>query len=138
MKTLFLSIALLISTLSFAQETKGITIEVTIDNVTSDEGKVIAALHTSETFMVANGVKNAESKITNGKVTFTFKGVSPGTYAVMALHDKNENNRMDFEANGMPKENYGTSNNPMIYGPPQFSESKFEVASEDIKMNIRF
>ena len=138
MKTLILSIALLFSTVFFAQEEKGITIEVTIDNVTSDEGKVMMGLHTSDTFMIANGVKNADGKITNGKITITFEGVKPGTYAIMALHDKNDNGRMDFEANGMPKENYGTSNSPMAYGPPQFAESKFEVGTENLKMNIRF
>lgn len=138
MKSLFLSLALLVSFISTAQEADGATIEVTIDNVTSDEGKVIIGLHTSDTFMVSQGVKNGESKITDGKVTFTFTDVKPGTYAIVALHDVNENNRMDFEANGMPKESYGSSNNPMSYGPPQFSESKFEVTKENIKMTIRF
>ena len=56
----------------------------------------------------------------------------------MALHDENDNNAMDFEDNGMPKESYGMSNNPMSYGPPQFATAKFEVASEDLEMNIRF
>ncbi len=138
MKTLLLSIALLFSAFTFGQDTKGISIEVTIDNVTSDEGKVILGLHTSETFMVANGIQSKESKIVDGKITVTFESVTPGTYAIIALHDKNENNRMDFETNGMPKENFGSSNNPMSYGPPQFSASKFEVENEDIKMNIRF
>jgi len=138
MKTLILSIALVFSSFIFAQNTNGISIEITIDNVTSNEGKVILGLHTSDTFMVAQGVKSAESKITDGKVTVTFEGVQPGTYAIIALHDVNENGRMDFEANGMPKESYGTSNNPMAYGPPQFSESKFEVGNEKLAMNIRF
>ena len=137
MKSLFLLITVLFSTFIFSHEAKGVAIEVIIDNVTSDDGKVILGLHTSETFMIAEGIKKAESKIVSGKVTITFKNVQPGTYAVIALHDKNENNRMDFE-NGMPKESYGSSNNPMDYGPPQFSASKFEVGNENLKMNIRF
>lgn len=138
MKSFILSITLLFSTFIFAQEVKGISIEVTIDNVTNNEGKVVLALHTSETFMVSQGVKNAESKIEDGKVTIVFEGVAPGSYAIMAMHDQNENGRMDFEPNGMPKESYGTSNNPMSYGPPQFAESKFEVGTENQKINIRF
>ncbi len=138
MKSFILSIALLFSISIFAQEEKGISIEVTIDNLTNDDGKVVLALHTSETFMVSQGVKNAESKIHDGKVTIVFDGVAPGSYAIMAMHDQNENGRMDFEPNGMPKESYGTSNNPMSYGPPQFSESKFEVGTENQKINIRF
>ncbi|MBT8304706.1 MAG: DUF2141 domain-containing protein [Bacteroidia bacterium] len=138
MKTIIYSFALLISSICLAQETKGITIEIDIDNISNNEGKVLLSLHTSETFMKGLGVMNTESKIINGKINVTFENVQPGVYAVMALHDKNENNRMDYDANGMPKENYGSSNNPMSYGPPQFSESKFEVDNEDLKMNIRF
>jgi len=138
MKSLILSITLLFSTFIFAQEVKGVSIQVTVDNVTNNEGKVVFALHTSETFMVSQGVKNAESEIKDGKVTIVFEGVTPGSYAIMALHDQNENGRMDFEPNGMPKESYGTSNNPMNYGPPQFTESKFEVGAENQQINIRF
>ena len=138
MKSIILSIALLFSAFIFAQEVKGVSIEVTVDNVTNNEGKVVFALHTSETFMVSQGVKNLESKIQDGKVTILFEGVTPGSYAIMALHDQNENGRMDYEPNGMPKESYGTSNNPMSYGPPKFAESKFEVGTENQKMNIRF
>jgi uncharacterized protein (DUF2141 family) len=54
----------------------------------------------------------------------------------MVLHDKNGNNQMDFESNGMPKEAYGMSNNPMSYGPPQFSDAAIEV-KEDQKIVIR-
>jgi len=138
MKSVILLLSILISSLSFSQNEKGINIEVSVDNAFNDEGKVLFSLHTSETFMKAPGIMNAESKISNGKVTITFENVKPGSYAIMALHDANENNRMDFETNGMPKENYGSSNNPMSYGPPQFSESKFEVSDEDLNIKIRF
>ncbi len=138
MKTLFLFIAILFSTLGFAQETEGISIEISIDNILNNKGKIILALHTSETFMKGPGILNEVSSITDGKVTVSFKNVKPGTYAVIALHDENENNRMDFQDNGMPKESYGSSNNPMAYGPPQFSESKFDVSTDNLKMDIRF
>jgi uncharacterized protein (DUF2141 family) len=45
---------------------------------------------------------------------------------------------MDLEDNGMPKESYATSGSTFSYGPPQFSESKFEVSNNDIIMNLRF
>ncbi len=63
--------------------------------------------------------------------------VKPGAYAIMVLHDENENNRMDFE-NGMPQENYGMSNNPLYYGPPNFSEAKFEVTNKNLNFDVRF
>ena len=138
MKNLVLTLVLAFSTLfSFAQD-EGITITVTVDNVTNDKGKVLMSLHTSETFMKGKGIKDAETTIENGKVTITFENVLPGDYAILALHDENDNKRMDYEDNGMRKESFGMSNNVMIMGPPQYEDAKFKVANEDLDLNIRF
>jgi uncharacterized protein (DUF2141 family) len=56
----------------------------------------------------------------------------------MAIHDENENNAMDFDPSGMPIESYGMSNNPLSYGPPNFTEAKFELKEEDLELAIRF
>jgi uncharacterized protein (DUF2141 family) len=140
MKYLFLSIALTLSTLlGFSQEeNKGITITVTIDNAKNDTGKVLMSLHTSETFMKGKGIIDSESEIKDGKVIITFKNVQPGEYAIMALHDENGNQRMDFRENGMPLESYGTSNNVMAFGPPLYDDAKFKVEDNDLELNIRF
>ena len=138
MKNLILTIALVLTSIfSFSQD-KGISITVTVDNVKNDTGKVSFALHTKDTFMKGNGIMNTETEIKDGKVTITFENVQPGDYAIMALHDENENERMDFRENGMPLESYGTSNNVMAFGPPQYDDAKFNVEKENIEMNIRF
>jgi uncharacterized protein (DUF2141 family) len=138
MKSLILKLVIvLIASFTYAQNT-GQNITVTIDNVTSDEGKVLFALHTKDTFMKGEGIDTAQSTIENGKVSVTFKNVQAGEYAIVALHDANDNGRMDFQENGMPLEAYGTSNNPMFFGPPQYDEAKFEVATTDLEMKIRF
>ena len=77
-------------------------------------------------------------EIKDGKITLTFENVLPGDYAIMALHDENENMRMDFEDNGMPKESYGISNNVMSFGPPQYDDAKFKVENKNLKLKIRF
>lgn len=139
MKTLSLFIALIISTtLSFAQETKGQDITVTVENIANTRGSLSIGLHSEDTFMKSGGVKNISSKITGNKVTVTFKNVAPGNYAIMVLHDENNNKQMDFEPNGMPAESYGISNNPMLMGPPAFSDGKFEVASKNVELTIKF
>ena len=139
-KILTLVIAFTLSvTFINAQETKtGKDITVTINNIANNNGNVLLSLHTEETFMKGNGIDMLKSKIVDGSVTVTFKNVAPGTYAIMALHDANENNRMDFQENGMPKESYGVSNNSMSFGPPQFSTAKFEMKNENIEMKIIF
>lgn len=140
MKTLTLIIALVLSVnFSNAQEAKdGKTITVTIENITNNNGSVILGLHTEDTFMKGQGIANAESKIVDGKVTVTFENVEAGTYAIMALHDENDNKRMDFQDNGMPKESYGMSNNPVSYGPPQYASAKFELKDQDLDLKIIF
>ena len=139
MNKLFLTFALvLISAFSLAQEDKGVTITVTIDNVKNDKGEVVLSLHTSETFMKGKGIQDVETAIKDGKIAITFKNVLPGEYAVMALHDENSNKRMDFRDNGMPIESYGMSNNVMAFGPPQYDDAKFKVGEEDLELSIRF
>lgn len=115
----------------------GQNITVTIKNIKNNKGSVLLGLHTKDTFMKGPGIKNLKSKIENGQVTVTFTNVEAGTYAIMVMHDENDNKRMDFE-NGMPLESYGMSNNPMSYGPPQYSDAKFEVTDEDLEFNIIF
>lgn len=140
MKTLTLIIALVLSVnFSNAQDNKtGKSITVTIENIVNNNGSVVLGLHTEDTFMKGQGIASAESKIVDGKITVTFENVEAGTYAIMALHDENENKRMDFQENGMPKEAYGMSNNPMSYGPPQYSAAKFELKDEDLDLKIIF
>ena len=68
----------------------------------------------------------------------TFTHIQPGVYAVSVLHDENDNNRMDFETNGMPKENYAMSQNPMLMGPPSFKDVKFTIDRADLDLTLRF
>lgn len=139
MKTVTLALSFFfLSIIAMAQEKTGIDITITIENVNSDEGKILAGLHTEETFMKGMGVQNLQSSIKDGMVTLTFSDVAPGDYAIMAMHDANENNRMDYQSNGMPIENYGMSGNDMTMGPPTFNSAKFTVSDEDLEMNIRF
>lgn len=139
MKTLSLIIVFILSvSFSNAQESKkGKNITVTIENITNNNGHVLLSLHTEDTFMKNQGIQTKKSEIVDGKVTVTFENIEAGTYAVMALHDENDNNRMDFEDNGMPKESYGMSNNPAAFGPPQFANAKFDLKG-DLEMKIKF
>ena len=80
--------------------------------------------------------KNA--KIVEGKSIVVFENIEPGDYAVVCFHDKNDNDKMDFQENGMPMEDYGASNNIMSFGPPTYSNAKFTVADENVKLEIKF
>ena len=139
MKTIALIFTFIISTtLSFAQETKGQDVTITIENISNGRGHVVIGLHTADTFMKTEALQQTAAKVKDGKVIYTFKNVTPGNYAILALHDENDNKRMDFEPNGMPLESYGLSNNPMLMGPPTFTDGKFEVTDKNVEITIKF
>lgn len=141
-KYLILSFAFiftLTSLFSFSQnQDTGITITVTVDNLKNNTGQVIFSLHTEATFMKGKGIMDTTSAIKDGKVSITFKNVKPGDYAILGLHDENENGEIDFKENGMPLESYGMSNNVMSFGPPQYLDGLFIVKDKDLNMNIKF
>ncbi len=113
------------------------TITATVVNVTSNNGKVSYALYNKDNFM-KEPVKAKSSKIIDGKSTVVFNDVPAGEYAIVCYHDKNDNNKMDFQPNGMPIENYGASNNVMNFGPPQYEDAKFTIIDNNVSLEIRF
>jgi uncharacterized protein (DUF2141 family) len=113
------------------------SITVTVANVSSNKGKVSYALYDKDNFM-KKPVQTQSSSPKGKKSTVTFTNIAPGNYAVICFHDANSNDKMDFQANGMPLEDYGASNNSMSFGPPNFEDSKFEVSDKDVTLEIRF
>ena len=145
MQQVLVVIALLFSSILLAQTTEetnnltnGQQIKVSVVNVSSDEGTVGFALYNEATFMKAAPINAAGAAIENGVSTVVFENIPAGAYAIICYHDVNGNNRLDFDSNGMPLEAYGTSNNALSFGPPQFDNSKFEVASEPVTLEIKF
>jgi len=138
MKSIVLFLGLAFMGLTVVAQEETVTVTVTIENVLNDEGTLLVSLHTQQTFMKGGGIIDLAKKARKGQVTFTFENVKPGTYAIMAMHDVNDNQRMDYEANGMPKESYGMSGNDMTMGPPTFDSAKFVVNEEELSLNIRF
>ena len=62
-----------------------------------------------------------------------------GVYALKIYIDKNFNNKFDFNIFGLPKEQYGFSNNTInLFGPPNFKKSSFKLNIEKkIKIKLR-
>jgi uncharacterized protein (DUF2141 family) len=141
MKTIILTIALSLTALFLNAQiendtiARGTTIHVSVA-LKSDAGQVLFGLHNESTFMKIP-LEALKSDIIEGKAEVTFLDVLPGIYGILVFHDKNNNERMDFDETGMPLESYGASNNVMNYGPPMWSDAKFEVGSDPIEMEIR-
>lgn len=134
MKTIIYAVVLMLGSLIYGQENS--TITVAVNNATSDVGKMHFALYTKGSFMKKPDA-SATGIIKDGKTVVTFENIEPGVYAILCFQDKNENERMDFELNGMPKEPYGMSNNEYLMGPPTWESTKFTVKDEPLVIEIR-
>jgi len=118
---------------------KGVNLTVAVPNVSGTEGSVLFALYNSrEKFIKRETLASKSSTIKNSTATVTFENIVPGTYAIVCLHDKNGNQRMDFNSEGMPAEDYGMSNNVFLMGPPNFEDAKFTVENKSLDLTINF
>lgn len=114
-------------------------IRVVVNNIRNASGFIGVAL-----FEAKDGFPDKPEHAITGKripagdhSEIIFENVPYGTYAVSVLHDENGNGRMDKNFIGIPKEGFGTSNNPKIRrGPPSFSESSFSLESHELAMKI--
>jgi uncharacterized protein (DUF2141 family) len=112
-------------------------LHVKIDNLKNDKGKLVIALFdNSDDFLkntVAEKIVEIDDDLT-GQVDF--KITTPGSYAVVAFHDRNENGDLDV-AVIIPREPYGFSNNARsMFGPPRFKKASFEVVDSDVEIEF--
>lgn len=127
------------SFLGYAQnENKTFDVVAKVSNIESNDGKMYYVLYDSaEGMMQRKAVQRHESEIENGVSTITFTDVAIGDYSIVCFHDSNDNVKMDFNEMGMPLEKYGVSNNKINpYGPPSFSDTKFDVIDTNLTFEI--
>ena len=66
--------------------------------------------------------------ILDNKCVIVIENLKPGNYAFKFIHDENNNDKLDTNWMGIPKEGFGFSNNPsMTFGPPSFDKTVFEL-----------
>lgn len=129
---------ILSTSFAIAQDTAVNTVTVTVSNLESNDGKVFISLYNSEGSFLNKGFKSTYSTIENNTCKVVFKNVPNGVYAVSLFHDENDNNKMDTGMFGIPKEDYGCSNNAKGFmGPPKWEDAKFTIENESITQHIK-
>ena len=109
---------------------------VRVDNI-KEAGEIhIAIYDNAEAFEADRGEKGGAAPgitqgtiemVEPGSVTYRYE-LPPGTYAIGIFHDANLNNRLDNYFFGVPREQYGFSNNARGFmGPPSFEDAAFSV-----------
>ncbi len=69
------------------------------------------------------------------RVTCSFTGHPPGTYAISAFHDENGNGELDTGLFGIPSEGWGTSRNARgSMGPPSWADARFRYIGGSVRL----
>lgn len=123
---------------SNAQQIATNEITVIVSNLNNNKGKVFVALYNSESNFLKKQIKGNISDIEKNSCTVTFKDIPNGIYAISLFHDVNNNNKMDTNFLGIPKEDYGCSNNAKGFmGPPKWEDAKFQINNKSIIQQIK-
>ncbi len=119
--------ALLLMTAAGAPAVAGV-IDIRIKGIPSGEGRMFVGLfRPGDDFpRQKHAYRGVVSMIANQETAARFTDVPDGTYAVAVYHDANRNGELDRGLFGIPKEDYGFSNNARgSFGPPEFKEAAF-------------
>jgi uncharacterized protein (DUF2141 family) len=113
---------------------------VEIKGLTSANGKVLISLFDKADGWMQKGLKTAVAPAQKDGVTYEFKDLPMGDYAISIHHDENGNGKFDTNLVGMPIEPYGFSNDAMgNFGPPTFEQAKFklDVTKKTVTLNLK-
>ena len=128
------SILFFIFTPSAMAQEEGFTLEVIVSNIDNDKGKMYIGVYDSEGDFLSKIFKGASAKIVGNACSYIFEGIPKGEYAVSVFHDENDNDKMDKNFLGIPKEDYGCSNNAKGFmSAPKWEDAKFTLDSNDVK-----
>jgi len=120
------------------------TVTVEVRNIETKGEMHLAIYDDVDVFENDNGEKGGATKgiidgvieeVGTGTATYTFE-LPNGTYAIGIFVDANYNNAMDRNFFGVPKEQYGFSNDAKgSFGPPSFKDASFTVTG-DMQLEI--
>jgi len=118
-------------------------IRVVAEGLRNSKGKIFCIL-----FEAANAkdyptkpehaTMKTSSPIVDKAASCTFADVKPGTYAVAAFHDENDDGKLDTGFLGIPSEPTGASNDARgSMGPPKFKDAQFPYAGGVLALKIK-
>lgn len=118
-----------------AQSQKTGKLVVKMVGIRSAEGNIRIAVRTDENTIAAAQIATIDPNTLTAEAVFD--NLPEGDYGVALIHDKNKNEKLDFNDFGMPLEGYGHSNNPSKrQGPPDFNETKFVFSAPSTTITV--
>ncbi|MBY0357931.1 MAG: DUF2141 domain-containing protein [Candidatus Obscuribacterales bacterium] len=119
-------------------------LKVHVDGLKNNNGVVRIALYNSaQAFSEDKGGHGQEAfakeiaQISGNQSDCVFANVPYGSYAIKLFHDEDNSGKIVTNMLGMPKVQFGFSNNAKgSFGPPPFDKAAFKVNSAETTMNI--
>ncbi|MFT6248735.1 MAG: hypothetical protein ACJAZQ_001944 [Cognaticolwellia sp.] len=126
-----LSMIAVLSQVTYAAE-----LTVNVSKIEQGKGHLLVSLYSDKKAYTGNDAKfSAMVKATDEQEKVIFKNIPEGEYAIKMYQDENDNNELDFNLIGIPKEGYGFSNNVGQFGAPEYVKAKF-IIKENTAINI--
>ncbi len=124
---LFVFFSLLGALTSFSRQNgsdSNYNLQVNVSAISNNKGLVEFALYKNPAVFTEAGKTHRLARVDaqKGSVTYTFKDLEPGKYALVVYHDENHNKICDKNFFGIPTEAYAFSNNVR----PKLSVPSFE------------
>ena len=110
---------------------------VVIKNIKQETGKINIALYDGEkSFKDHVILEGARANAKSPSVTVRFD-LDEGEYAIRVYHDVDDNDELNFNRIGMPREPYAFSNNVKPrFGPPGWKKTKFSIGKDKVTQEL--
>jgi len=121
-----------------AQSESTTELVVRVSGLTSQIGSVQVAVFDSEEQWLATSLREEVLQLdTQPDLQVTFS-LPPGEYAVVVVHDLNNNGEHDVNLFGKPVEPFGFSNNVShLFSAPSWEEAMVSLSSESMTIEIQ-
>jgi len=111
--------------------------KLTIKGIEEAKGEVRIAMFNSEEKYTKDPVYAVVMTVDEKECVWELESLPAGNYAIAVYHDKNENGKLDTNFLGIPKEDYGFSNNARRkFGPAKWDDAKFRVEDTATQIEI--
>ncbi|MBO6525165.1 MAG: DUF2141 domain-containing protein [Balneolaceae bacterium] len=122
---------------SFAQELpdyvteKSTSFTLQVHGFDKVEGEIRIAMFDSKEEYTKEPVFAVVLPVEGKEVEWKVPDLPFGEYAIAVYHDKNKNGKLDTNFLGIPKEDYGFSNNARgKFGPASWEDAKFSISEQ--------
>ena len=138
MKKSALLLALALSALPLAAKAELVSIQLQVSGVSPATGSIEASLFNSaDTFMVEVLFQESGEVSEDGTFSASFFGLEEGDYAIVVVHDANDNGVYDTGFMGIGGESVAYSNGATsLLGRPGFEDASFSLDSPDQLVEI--